>query len=467
MANVKFILDADEARAVNGFLKVVESQRKAERGFDRVSKKIDKKNNKLASFASGQVSSLGKMALGWVGVGSAIAGASALLAKHNELNDKAANRARSSEFSLGALSQLAGGDKKEMARMVSEAKKTSTGAGIGLDEAANLQFNLESFGIGDKREMFANLVGTVNDPSALAEAAVTMQTAFGKDEAGGIRAIINKGLAASSVSKTTLNQMLTSMSQAAPSLKQIGASDEESLGALAVLSKARKSSDVAATELDALSAVIMKKGLSGNGLLGGMGKIDKATAGMSDAEMLTYFGRKEGFKGYQTLKDNMPAVLSAGKTVQSGNITGDGDMVAGAIEARRSVDVVKAMEDTRISKQRKEQVNMDDKAVGELTALQMVNNETTNAIKRDEAGWQVAGRIMGLEMAKYMGGDSSTIKAAGDFAAGDLEGFTPSGDGSALDNTVTALASVAAALQEISKFFGLRDESGKSTFDGE
>ncbi len=427
MANVKFVLDADEAKAVQGFLKLVDAQRKSEKQFDKTNKKIDKQNIKQKNLATSGVASVGKLAAKWVSVGTAITAATALLRKHNELNDKAVNRARTSEFSLGSLSQLAGGKKEEMARMFAAAKKTSTDAGIPLEDAGRLQFNLESFGIAKFRKMFADLVGTVDDPSALAEASVTMQTAFGKKEAGGIRAIINKGLAASSVSKTTLNQMLTSMAQAAPGLKQVGSTDEESLAALAILSKARKSSDVAATELDALSAVMMKKGLGGKGLLGGMDAIKKAIAGKSDAEALKFFGRKEGYKGYQTLMVNMPDVLAAFKTVQAGNQVGAGDQVSGAISARRSVPILREMEKTRIAEQRSAQATMDRRAVRDLGAQQVINNEVAKAEAREEGRVRVLARIMSMELAKHFGANDTTIRASGNLAAGDMGGLQESG----------------------------------------
>ncbi len=412
MSNVKFILDADEAKAVRGFLKVVDSQRKVEKQFGATNRKLNEQNRGHQKAGKAGVVSVAKLVASWISVGTAISGATALLQKHNDTQVKSADRAKTARFSLGQLSQLAGGDQSEYARMISASKKTSAEAGIDLAPAADLQFQLESFGIADQRKMFARLVGTVSDSGALAEAAVTMQSAFGADETGSIRDVINKGLAASSISKTTLNDMLTSMSQAAPSLNQIGASDEEGLAALAVLSKARKSSDIAATEIEAISAVLMKKGLSGHGLFRGIGMMREELVGKTDEERVAYFGRKEAFKGFQTLIASLPALASAYESVDAAqHALLARDRVRGAIDVRRYDVDVGAIESAARAEQGALQREMNVHGATELTEQRVISEARSAMLDRGDNGWQIAGRTMAMEMVKYFGGNDNMVAA--------------------------------------------------------
>jgi len=409
MATVKFNLEADEAKAVQSFLKVVDAQKKSEQQFKRTTKAGANQSKKMSMFARAQKSSVGSMIASYGSLAAAIGLATKAIQFMNAERNQAAGRLRTSEFSLGQLSQLAGGDPKKMREMVDASKATSKEAGIDLNQAAALQFNLESFGIADKRKLFSNLSGTVADPSATAESAVTLQTSFGKGETGGIREIINKGLAASSVSKTTLDQMMTSLASAAPILKMIGASDEESFASLAVLSKARKSSDVASTEIDAVGSVIAKKGFGGSGLLAGIDKLAAAIAGMGDAEKIKFFGRKEGFKGFQTIQQNRGEIATAQAAINTGNIVGPGDQVAGAISVRRSISEIASTEQLRQLEQTNKQEIGDQFGVGENKSLQMIERIRATSLQTGEGWMQRFARISGAEMAKFFGSDDNTI----------------------------------------------------------
>lgn len=411
MANVKFNLEAEEAKAVQAFLRVVDAQKKAEGQFRRTTEEGKKQN---LSFDKG-VSSLAKWAGGFITATAAIGAATKALQFHNAEIDKASNRTRTSEFGLAELSQLAGGDEKEMQRMVNEAKKTSGTSGIDRNAAAKLQFNLESFGIADQREMFADLIGTIADPSASAEASVTLQQAFGKEEAGSIRAIMNKGFAGSAITKTDVNALLGNAAQIAPGVAAIGGSDEEALSSLAVLSKARRSPEMAATEINALTKVLMRQGMDKDGLFSGLDQIEKATSRMTGQDKLKFFGDVEGFKAFSTLQQSRDELTSAYEATQKGNEVGENDQVAGAIRVRRAQPEIYSAEQLRIAEQAAAEAGAERFGVmgnQRFKALQDIERES---LEKGEDSLTRMARVNLGKGAKFLGGDEEDIRNVADF----------------------------------------------------
>lgn len=411
MANVKFNLEAEEAKAVQAFLRVVDAQKKAEGQFRRTTDEGKKQN---LSFDKG-VMSLAKWAGGFVTATAAIGAATKALQFHNAEIDKASARTRQSEAGLGQLSQLAGGDVATMKRMVEEAKKTSTTGGIGLDAAAKLQFNLESFGIADQRELFASLIGTVDDPSAAAEAAVTLRQAFGEKETGSVRAILNKGLAASSTSKTNLNALLSNSAQIAPGVAAVGGTDEEALSSLAILSKARRSPEMAATEINALTKVLMRQGMDKDGLFAGLDQIEKATANMSGQDKLKFFGDVEGFKAFSTLQQSRTELMGAYDMTQKGNVEGDQDQVAGAIRVRKAIPEIASAEQLRIAEQATAQEGADRFGVTGNLRLKALQDIERESLERGEGSTTRFARLSLAKGAKFLGEDEQGIREASSF----------------------------------------------------
>lgn len=411
MANVKFNLEADEAKAVQAFLRVVDAQKKAEGQFRRTA---DEGKKQSLSFDKGAMA-LAKYAGGFFTLGTAIGVANKALQFHNAEIDKASSRTRNSEYGLAALSQLAGGDENEMRRMVDEAKKTVATAGIDRTAAAKLQFNLESFGIADQREMFAELIGTIADPSASAEAAVTLQQAFGKEEAGSIRSIMNKGFAGSAVTKTDVNALLSNAAQIAPGVAAVGGTDEEAISSLAVLSKARRSAEIASSEIKALTRTLMRRGMDKDGLFAGMDQIEKATANMSGEDKLKFFGDVEGFQAFSTLQQSRSELTSAYESTQKGNEVGDNDQVAGAIRVRRAQPEIYSAEQLRIAEQASAEAGVERFGVmgnQRLKALQDIERES---LERNEDPLTRMARVNLGKGAKFLGGDEEDIRNVADF----------------------------------------------------
>ncbi|MBI9016897.1 MAG: hypothetical protein JEZ07_06505 [Phycisphaerae bacterium] len=76
MGQVKFTLDADEAKAVKGYLKLIDAQSRAERGARKVDKANKTAGDQIADSNKKSIEGFAKMALGLVTVGGAVAAVS-------------------------------------------------------------------------------------------------------------------------------------------------------------------------------------------------------------------------------------------------------------------------------------------------------------------------------------------------------------------------------------------------------
>ena len=74
MANVKFDLDADEAKAVAAFFKLVDAQKKAEDGMKNYGKQSRKTGQEHEQVMQGMITTVGKYIAAYVSIGGAIAG---------------------------------------------------------------------------------------------------------------------------------------------------------------------------------------------------------------------------------------------------------------------------------------------------------------------------------------------------------------------------------------------------------
>ena len=343
MGQVVFKLEADEAKAVQGILRVTDALKKAGAGTDGLKSKGKSMGARFAT-------DLKSMAAGYIGVQAAIRLASAALQKYNEIRQRGADRIRGAESSMQKLAQLSGGDPAQMARMTAAARLTAKTEGVSAGRGADLQFALESMGMAAHRKTFASTFRLADDPALLAGGAGTMQAAMGKAETGSARQVLNKLFGASAVSKTTVEEFAPAATTAARSVGRLGGSDEEFLAALAHVSKATKSADVGGTQIGAFADVMRKKGIGGSGLMAAARQVQ--AMGMDDATLIKWFGRKEGRKGYE----NMLALAGpiAGTTAELGRIDaerGPDDLLGRMLGARESDPQLKAARDLRLAEQ--------------------------------------------------------------------------------------------------------------------
>jgi TP901 family phage tail tape measure protein len=132
---VTFILDAEEGKAVGAFLKVVDSQKKAEKQFDRTVKKAGELSRVLDMGASSAL----RFAAGFAGSVSVLGTASAVIAGMDKVQQRNIDFQKSMTelMSLGNNTDNAAGVRKQVLDL-------SSSWGIASKEIIDAMFNLQS-----------------------------------------------------------------------------------------------------------------------------------------------------------------------------------------------------------------------------------------------------------------------------------------------------------------------------------
>lgn len=323
---------------------------------------------------------------------------------------RGAEAIKRSEMGMASLAQLAGGDPEKLKHMISEAKASAKQGGMGLTEGAKLQFTLESLGVAKHRELFAQLYGVVGEPAALAEGAKTLQTAMGKGETGSIRQVLNKLLKASAVSKTTVEAFAPAATIGAKGMAAIGVSDEEYLAALAKVSEGLKSVDEAGTQLQAFAEVVIKKGVGGKGLVGRAMEIEKMD--LSPEKLLKFFGRKEAWKGFQSIiaqQGEIGDVTAALQRVDT-ETGGKGDYVGRMLESYGGIPELKEAKKLRQKSQELEVEEQKQFGVGQLRREGVLTNIRLQSLREGEGGFTRTARSWMGETAGFLGASGETIE---------------------------------------------------------
>jgi hypothetical protein len=434
MGVITFKLEGDEAKAVAAFLKVVDAQKKTEDGSRQIHRQSVMTSDALTGMARAGLAEM----TAWVGSIASVTAAAALAKQM--FTDLAAERRRAAEDirkeapGAGRLAQLAGGDPGKMRAMMEEADRSRREHGLTADEAHNLQFALMSMGEEKEREYFAGFKG-IADPRGLVESVSTIKAAFGEGPTGGTRAIANRMIAAAGLSKTTIEQFGPAVTIAAQTTREIGGTDAELLGTMAIMSRATKDADVAGTQVAALEKTLIKQGLGGKGILAGVDRIQKvidgldpkkaiklfadnaedltAAAGMTDEQLEEmmhgkmkpedipkFFGRLEGFKGYRLIQLQRGAIDQAvAEIAKEGQFVGEGDLAErtkAAFLAQPSLAAVKA---GSITAQQLEMGREGVLGIPQLTREQTIDAEMLRSYQRGDSGLRrwFKKKAMGIE----------------------------------------------------------------------
>ena len=445
MANVTFKLAADEADSVRGFLKLVEAQNKSEDAFKK-GQGAGKRHGDMLKDVGKEIDGLvGK----YIGLGAAIETARKAGEYYNKEREAGANRLKESEFSGSRLAQLAK-TPAELKAMLGNAQKSSAQGGMDLPQAQNLQFALESGGIADAREMFAGLYGIIEQPMEMARAVIIARNAFGK-KARDARQTLNEAKIASAPEPVTMDQLMLNVSGIAPTVAQLGGSQEEALSALAMLSGARKDPEQAATEIRAFATQAMRKGLGGNGLFGALDAAQKRTHGMSDKRLVKFFEDQEAMRGFETLSPRLDELRQRAAEIEGGLQTGTGDEVDKMGGLRDALPELNAPRSSRIAEQtlaaaRQAKYGAEETEAG--TAVQAIELES---LQRGESPLRRFLRSSAAQVAKGLGASPENVIRAGVTMTGgtDESGKTPGWDGNPGDQSRANDAMIAAIMKQI------------------
>ena len=280
MAQVKFILDADESKAVRGFLAVRDAQAKVE-GQTKKTNRATKESRKSMSAAFGKraVSELSSYAAGFVGINAAITTTIRLLKDMRRVREEAGRRLETLEEGESGFRQVSR-TQKEFNRQT-QFRDDLRSRGLSIEAANRATFGLSSVSIDKLTPENVNLMSQMHrvgfTPEKGVAASQILQANFGgKGGAGSDRQIVNKVLAAAGPSPVFAPDIAQSMATSAITFgaldRSLGgkSSDEGLLAAIGVLSESTGKPEAASVRIGQLAQQLSKKrsqmNLAGTGL---------------------------------------------------------------------------------------------------------------------------------------------------------------------------------------------------------
>lgn len=159
------------------------------------------------------------------------------------------------------LAQLAGGDPREYQRLLGVSRRILEAPGSQIssaEQASRLTYGLQTAGLTDKAELFAQLAGIVDVEQVVKAAGVTAKAFEGRG--GDVEGVISKAIhAAAPLPQAGPVEVVKGLAGVGGTASLLGYSADEMLSALTILSKKTESVDEAATKLSALMSAAMQQ----------------------------------------------------------------------------------------------------------------------------------------------------------------------------------------------------------------
>jgi uncharacterized membrane protein len=370
MAKVKFNLEADEAKAVNAFLRVVDAQQKAERSMGGVNRRSQEQNKVF-----GQLNSSIK---GYIAGFATLGTVTQALRMFNEELNRNAEIIKSSERIRSQTLSLAAGDKTTAAFLREQEEKYATTAGVSPENASQAVFNIKSIFSEDKIAEAVDFVSKadsfVRDSGKFAEGIGTVQNALGEAETGGVAQLGNKIFAAANVSKTDPSEFGNELSKIAKTGATVGGSDEILSSALAIGSAGQATTAEAGTRIRAFLVELIRNEVEGATLEDKFQNVLKS--GINKQNFIKDFGGgNEALEGFAILSDNWDRIINLSQKlkVEEGR-AGTPQSFLNKTIALRNADPI--LQEAFRSRQLEQEVNQ----VTESFGLQKIGRE--NAVKQ-------------------------------------------------------------------------------------
>ena len=296
--------------------------------LEKIDEEMEQATGRFKSFADQQDESFSLTKIqGYIGqIGAVMAAWQAVKQVVEEINARAEagqELSREGASGVGLLRQLAGGDQSEFDRLTQASRDFAATTGQTLDEAARAVFSINSAGLADQTDLFAQLVkqGLFGEASSAIEAVAAQANAFG-DEVGSVEQIIAKGLVAAGRGLTSLEGVLGAGADVGGTASTFGLSDEETSAALSTLTKVTKSAELARTQLESLLSGAAKGGIEFESITQLVADLNDRQLGF--AELSKTLGRKEGAKALLSLVQNFGEFQSILSETQQANADASG-----------------------------------------------------------------------------------------------------------------------------------------------
>lgn len=253
MATQVVEMSSDEAKLLRGIQRVIEKQKALDEAMKKTGETSDEAGKKAedagGKMAKGEgLDQLKKMAVGWIGISSAIDFATAALREHNEERKRGLDSVDTLDDANRRLAQIST-SAEDLQGQQNRADSLSTRYGVSRERSRQLLFAARSEGF----ESFADDAARF-DPLISMEASATtagqVPTLFDKKISP--REATALTLAAAEASRLDFESVAKSLPTATSGAAQAGSSPEETLSMLSVAAGKFKSGDTAAERIKAL-----------------------------------------------------------------------------------------------------------------------------------------------------------------------------------------------------------------------
>lgn len=413
MANVSFVLDAEEAKAVNAFLKVVDAQKKAETGFQRLNSKVDEHGKKMEATVNISAGSMLRMATGIGAVTVAWNAATGALQKYHEIHERAANLSKQNIDFRGEMAQL-----PNYAENIKQAHQLAMQSGMGLDKAYKTQYQVASGTLSEAdKQAIVDTSGWIGNQDELTTNYISARSALSANEVGDFRQVVAKAIAANQNSNATVPGIIKGLAGVGGSVAQIGGSDEEATAYLAKLTDVYNE-DQAVTILNSMATTVAEKNFGGKGLQAGFKRVMEEAAKLSGPDQIKYLAREESRKGFGILTpENQASINKTLLDVQNANHTGMVDLVGQRKAEFFSDPVSSAVMRQRRAERLREVEEMERLAPKELGLQAVLDEEIGRAHQRGESVPSVLARQEAMKGAKYLAANETEVVTAGQMGA--------------------------------------------------
>lgn len=234
MSDTVVHMSGDEAKLFRSYQKIIDQAAKLDSKHKEVKKTSDD------TFGSSALATLGSYAAGIVSITSAMSGFKQMVSDVKAMGEEMAARQKADMPQIGALAQLAFGDKAAMRRMIQDKDLSyKQGAGATRGESSELQFQISSANYDKYREQLAALKASasIQDVTGLVVGAAAFETTMGA-KSGGFPNIANLTIGAAGKSPGEIPNIALGAAKAAGTGAHLGISSRDIYGATAVLAKA-------------------------------------------------------------------------------------------------------------------------------------------------------------------------------------------------------------------------------------
>lgn len=257
--------------------------------------KLEVKGNTSAT--SELVGTIGKAAAGWFAIGNAISFATQSLQKYKELEQQGRSETQKLTDARKELLQVSQGDFAQLEQRADNASKTF---GVDRVTAREVLFTARSEGFESDYENIVKMAPLM-DPRSAARIAGQVRTLFDKEQLP-VMGAINAVAQGSNYSRLSIDEMTAALPQAGEGGRQQGATLDETVAGIAVLSSVFKSGETTGDRLKMLmSKMAINPATAGKGLLGGLDTIQ----GMSVRDREKFLGDSQELRAAYTAATDM------------------------------------------------------------------------------------------------------------------------------------------------------------------